>query len=60
MVGSYSYVPYGGTSFTGSVATPFEFTGRENDGATNLYYYRARYYNAELGRFISEESHHQK
>jgi RHS repeat-associated protein len=33
----------------------FQFTGRENDGVSNLYYYRARYYSAQLGRFISED-----
>jgi RHS repeat-associated protein len=31
------------------------FTGREYDQPTRLYYYRARYYDAELGRFISED-----
>jgi RHS repeat-associated protein len=55
LVGGYSYAPYGATSFAGSVTTPFEFTGREHDGASNLYYYRARYYSPELGRFISED-----
>src|SRR5581483_10210527 len=55
MVGGFTYSPYGATSFTGSVTMPFEFTGRENDGATNLYYYRARYYNSDLGRFISAD-----
>ncbi len=34
--------------------TPFQFTGRENDG-TGLYYYRARYYSPEMGKFISED-----
>lgn len=42
-------------SKTGTDDTPFQFTGRENDGATNLYYYRARYYNPALGRFISSD-----
>ncbi len=31
------------------------FTGREMDLATGLYYYRARYYSAELGRFVSRD-----
>ena len=33
----------------------FNFTGREWDGETGLYYYRARYYDAELGRFLSRD-----
>jgi RHS repeat-associated protein len=31
------------------------FTGREFDAETGLYYYRARYYDPRLGRFISED-----
>ncbi|MCF6250771.1 MAG: RHS repeat-associated core domain-containing protein [Methylococcaceae bacterium] len=31
------------------------FTGRQLDVNTGLYYYRARYYDAEIGRFISED-----
>jgi len=33
----------------------FRFTGREFDAATGQYYYRARYYNAAIGRFTSED-----
>jgi len=35
-------------------ANPFQYTGRENDG-TGLYYYRARYYDPGLKRFVSED-----
>jgi RHS repeat-associated protein len=52
---TYSYEPYGKTRVTGTDDTAFRFTGREDDGATNLYYYRARYYSPQLGRFISED-----
>jgi RHS repeat-associated protein len=52
---SYTYEPYGKTSVSGSDDTAFRFTGREDDGATNLYYYRARYYSPQLGRFISQD-----
>jgi RHS repeat-associated protein len=51
---SYAYEPFGKTAITGASTNPFQFTGRENDG-TGLYYYRARYYNPALGRFISED-----
>jgi RHS repeat-associated protein len=33
----------------------YSFTGREWDGETGLYYYRARYYDPKIGRFISED-----
>ncbi len=33
----------------------FAFTGREWDPETNLYYYRARYYDPKIGRFLSED-----
>ena len=34
----------------------FGYTGREFDEETGQYYYRARYYDAGVGRFISEDS----
>ena len=34
----------------------YGFTGRELDAETGLYYYRSRYYNAGIGRFIGEDS----
>ena len=37
-----------------TVANPFAYTGRELD-PTGLYYFRARYYDAELGRFLSRD-----
>ena len=51
----YSYEPFGKTTATGSASSStFQYTGRENDG-TGMYYYRARYYNPALQRFISED-----
>ena len=51
----YSYEPFGKTTATGSASSStFQYTGRENDG-TGMYYYRARYYNPTLQRFISED-----
>ena len=50
----YSYGPYGMLSITGSTTNSYDYTGRESDGL-GIYYYRARYYNPLLGRFISED-----
>jgi RHS repeat-associated protein len=45
-----------GTLQSGTGASPnrLKYTGREDDG-TGLYYYRARYYDPTIGRFISED-----
>jgi RHS repeat-associated protein len=51
----YAYSPYGETTTLGpDESNPLQYTGRENDG-TELYYYRARYYDPVLKRFISED-----
>jgi RHS repeat-associated protein len=34
---------------------PFMFTGRQFDVETGLYYYRARYYSPDLGRFLQTD-----
>jgi RHS repeat-associated protein len=34
---------------------PFMFTGRQFDVETGLYYYRARYYNPYIGRFLQTD-----
>jgi len=52
---SYTYEPYGNTSASGTgTSNAFQYTGREDDG-TGLYYYRNRYYNPSLHRFVSED-----
>jgi RHS repeat-associated protein len=51
----YGYDPFGNTTSSGGTSTNvFQYTGRENDG-NGLYSYRARYYNPQIGRFISED-----
>lgn len=42
-------------NMTGNLSTRYQFTGREFDNATGLHYYRARWYDSKLGRFISED-----
>ena len=52
---TYTYKPFGITTATGTNSNRFRFTGREYDPETGLYYYRARYYDPSIGRFISED-----
>jgi len=54
---SYAFEPFGNTTISGGAnSNTFAFTGREFDsGNLSLYFYRARYYNPQLARFISED-----
>ena len=40
---------------TGGSFNAFGFTGHEQDGETGLYYLKARFYDPELGRFLSQD-----
>ena len=60
----YAYTPYGQCTMLDpagneilqtAVKNPYHFTGRRLDEETGLWYFRARYYDAELGRFISQD-----
>ncbi|MHC1725319.1 MAG: RHS repeat-associated core domain-containing protein [Syntrophobacteraceae bacterium] len=52
-----TYYPFGETrDSTGPEDFDYKFTGQENDPETGLYYYGARYYDPEIGRFISPDS----
>jgi len=56
-VATYEYQPYGSISQqTGTDAVNHKFTGKELDASTGLYYYGARYYDAEIGRFITADT----
>jgi RHS repeat-associated protein len=48
-----TYDAYGNS--VGSARTRYGFTGRERDSVTGLMHYRARFYDPQLGRFISED-----
>ena len=39
----------------GSGDAKYSFSGKELDSETNLYYFNARFYDAEVGRFITED-----
>lgn len=53
---TYSYDSFGNlTNASGAAANPYQYTGRDFDSESGLYYYRARYYDAVAGRFTSED-----
>jgi RHS repeat-associated protein len=54
------YLPFGQQYMKNKLDTNFEeddlgFTGKNYDKDTGLYYFNARWYDSELGRFISED-----
>jgi len=55
---SYEYSVYGqvAASDPNFIANPYMFTGRRFDIETGLYYYRARYYNPHIGRFMQTDA----
>ena len=58
VVKSYVYDTFGNmVSETGELLfdNPFHYTGRQFDAESGLYYYRARYYDPQIVRFISED-----
>ena len=57
LANTYAYDSFGKLiASTGTLTNPFQYTGREFDPETGIYEYRARYYNPNSGRFISEDS----
>ena len=64
VVEAYSYDPFGKPTImsadyqqraTSNYGNKFLFTGREYDSETGLYYYRARHYKPDIGRFLQPD-----
>jgi RHS repeat-associated protein len=56
LANTYTYDSFGNlVASSGSLVNNFQYTGREFDSETSLYYYRARYYDPGTGRFLSED-----
>nr|WP_231133562.1 RHS repeat-associated core domain-containing protein [Capillibacterium thermochitinicola] len=55
-VWSTEYTPFGSLTIAeGKLKRAAKFTGKDLDEDTGLYYFNARWYDSELGRFISED-----
>ena len=64
LVERYGYGPYGDSVVydasgaviaESTVGNPYRFTGRRLDGETGLSYFRARYFDHEMGRFVGRD-----
>jgi RHS repeat-associated protein len=51
----YSYDVFGKPNTISGIGNPYLFTGRRYDTETALYYYRARYYDYYIGRFLQTD-----
>jgi len=55
---SYQYDAWGNfRQMVGSSDNPKTYTGHEYDPETGLYYFKARYYDSDIGAFISQDSY---
>ncbi|GEM_PF-5378279 len=53
---NYNYKAFGSIrSQSGTVANAWRYTGRQYDAESGLYFYRNRYYDAGVGRFITRD-----
>ena len=54
VVDRFTYAPYGASGGADD-GFPFRFTGQKLDPETGFYYYKARYYDPETGRFLQTD-----
>jgi len=52
---TYAYDPFGVPLAGGDVYNPYQFTGEAWDAEVELLYLRARYYQPEVGRFVTKD-----
>jgi RHS repeat-associated protein len=56
LANTYTYDSFGKTTAsTGTLTNPFQYTGRDYDPEIGVRYYRARYYDENIGRFLNED-----
>ena len=52
---NYAYDPFGVPAMGGEVYNPYQYTGEAWDAEVGLLYLRARYYQPEMGRFVTKD-----
>jgi RHS repeat-associated protein len=52
---NYAYDPFGVPLVGGEVYNPYQFTGQAWDAEVQLLYLRARYYQPQVGRFVTKD-----
>ncbi|MCK4717766.1 MAG: RHS repeat-associated core domain-containing protein, partial [Thermoplasmata archaeon] len=55
LIETYDYDEYGAYNGPSNPKSDYLFTGREYEEMAGIYYYRARYYDPEVGRFIQQD-----
>jgi RHS repeat-associated protein len=55
IVEQYSYDSFGNLTAPPTTGNPYTFTAREYDPETGLLFYRARYYDPKVGRFLQQD-----
>ena len=53
---NYAYDPFGVPMVEGDLSNPYQFTGEAWDAEVDLLYLRARYYQPEVGRFVTKDA----
>lgn len=54
-IDTYQYSPNGESGPEGDTGFPFRFTGQKLEPVLGLYYYKARFYDPEVGRFLQTD-----
>jgi RHS repeat-associated protein len=55
ILNSYTYDTFGNSTLNESFVNPYRYTARDYDSETGLQYSRARYFDSQTGRFLSED-----
>jgi len=56
LVSTMKYTAFGETRGTGSSSTDYRYTGQREEEEIGLYFYKARFYDAALGRFVQADT----